>query len=40
MKGFPVVPMYTSVVVGAIALIVPDAKIPVVFGNVRNSIIS
>lgn len=39
MKGFLGVPIvYKGVVVGAIALIVPDAKIPVVFGNVRNSI--
>ncbi len=39
MRGFICVPIvYKDVVVGAIALIVPDHKIPVVFGNVRNSI--
>lgn len=38
MKGFICVPIfYKEVVVGAIALIVPERKIPLVFGNVRNS---
>jgi transcriptional regulator with PAS, ATPase and Fis domain len=38
MKGFICVPIiYKEAVVGAIALIVPERKISVVFGNVRNS---
>jgi sigma-54 dependent transcriptional regulator, acetoin dehydrogenase operon transcriptional activator AcoR len=38
MKGFICVPIfYKEAVVGAIALIVPDHKISLVFGNVRNS---
>lgn len=39
MKGFLCVPiLYKETVAGAIALIVPERKISVVFGNVRNSI--